>query len=97
MIRGSSSGIPGVELPTGVMFGAGLATDGPLGEPIPEPVDLAGGYVEFDARGMVIPSGSGGGAVYLEHENDPNAVAAVTISGASAFRTYRYINGEWVK
>ncbi|NIR45505.1 MAG: prepilin-type N-terminal cleavage/methylation domain-containing protein [Gemmatimonadetes bacterium] len=97
LIRGSSGGIPGVELPTGVTFGAGLATSGPLGGTIPAPIDLENGYVEFDARGMVIPPGEGGGAIYLEHEEDPNAVAVVTISGASAFRAYRYINGEWVK
>jgi prepilin-type N-terminal cleavage/methylation domain-containing protein len=97
LIRGASGGIPGVELPSDVKFGAGLATNGPLGGAISDPIDLASGYVEFDARGLVIPAGSGGGVVYLEHETDASAVAAVTISGASAFRTYRFINGEWVQ
>jgi prepilin-type N-terminal cleavage/methylation domain-containing protein len=94
--RGSSSGIPGVVLPKGVKFGAGAAASSPLGGPTAEAIDIENAFVEFDARGLVVPEGAGG-VVFLMHEDDPNAVAAVTISGASAFRTWRFSGDTWVK
>jgi prepilin-type N-terminal cleavage/methylation domain-containing protein len=92
--RGSSDGIPGVELPNGVVFGFGAATAGPLGEPLSDPITLEGDRVEFDSRGMIVPAGTGG-VIFLTHEDDPTAVAAVSISGAGAFRTWRHRDGRW--
>lgn len=96
MLRGSNAGVPGVELPKGVEFGAGAASTGPLGVTIPGAIALENDYVEFNGRGMVVPEGIGG-AVYLTHKDDPEAVVAVTISGASALRAWRYIGGAWIK
>lgn len=95
LARGSSGGLPGVQLPRGVQFGTGIATSGPQGYEASGAVLLVNGdYVEFDSRGMVFPPGSGG-VVYLTHEEIASAVSAVTITGASAFRTWVFRSGEW--
>lgn len=96
LTRGSSEGLPGVRLARGVVFGVGDISTGPQGAAVSDAVGLEGDQVEFDSRGLVTPPGSGG-VVYLTHEDDPTAVAAVTISGASAFRTWRYRGGRWVR
>jgi prepilin-type N-terminal cleavage/methylation domain-containing protein len=96
LTRGSKGGLPGVELLKGVRFGPGAATSSPLGGSIQGAIDVGADYLEFNARGLVIPDG-GGGVIYLVHEEDPSAVSAITISGASAFRTFRLIEGAWVK
>jgi prepilin-type N-terminal cleavage/methylation domain-containing protein len=96
LTRGSSGGVPGVPLPRNVEYGRGSAASGPQGYPATDPVGLGNDWVEFDARGMVIPAGSGG-VIYLVHADHPSAVAAVTISGASAFHAWRYRGGRWIK
>lgn len=93
-VRGSVGGVPGVPLPKRVRFGSGAALSGPKGADASDPIALEGDLVEFDARGMVAPPGSGG-VVYLVHEDDETAVAAVTISGAGAFGVWRYEVGIW--
>ncbi len=95
LARGSSGGLAGVQLPSGVQFGTGIATVGPQGYEASGAVLLVNGdYVEFDSRGMVIPPGSGG-VIYLTHEEIASAVSAVTITGASAFRAWVFRSGEW--
>lgn len=96
LTRGSNGGVPGVPLARGVVFGVGDASSGPRGASASDAITLEGGQVEFDSRGLVTPPGSGG-VVYLTHEDDPGTVAAVTISGASAFRTWRYRAGRWIR
>ncbi len=96
LTRGSREGVLGVPLPTGVVFGVGAATTGPQGGGVSDPVLLEGDVVEFDSRGMVSPPGSEG-VVFVTFEESPRAVAAVTISGASAFRVYRYRGGRWIQ
>lgn len=98
LVRGNNAmGIPGQPLPAGVAFGAGSVGTGPLGASISgDFVALDSDRVEFDVRGMVTPLGSGG-VVYLVHEDDPSAVAAVTISGGGAFQAWRYRNGKWIR
>jgi type II secretory pathway pseudopilin PulG len=91
---GSLDGLPGVELPRHVKFGAGAASAGPLGETTSDPVTLDNDYVQFNSRGMVTPLGTDG-VIFLTHEEDPSLVAAVTISGAGAFQTWHYRNGSW--
>lgn len=96
--RGSEGGIPGVELPRNVKFGCGNATPGPLsfecaGNPIQLDVDDG---ASFDTRGMLTPLGTTG-VVYLVHEEDDNAVAAVTLTGGGAFSYWRFRGGSWVK
>ncbi len=95
--RGSSAGIPGVELPANISFGAGAATVGPLSSATSDPIDFQNDRIEFDARGMVRPV-SGvrkGGAIFLYHADHPSAVSAVTVSGSGAVRTWRYHSGKW--
>jgi type II secretory pathway pseudopilin PulG len=94
VVRGSHAGIPGVELPAGVVFGAGIAGSGPLGEATSDPVLLSGDRLDFDSYGMIMPIGTNG-VIYLTHEDDAGAVAAVTVSGAGAFEPWRYRNGTW--
>lgn len=96
LTRDAKGGLPGVELARDVEFGVGTAPGGPQGEPIAGAIGLGNDYVEFNARGLVVPEG-GGGVIYLVHADDANAVSAVTISGASAFRTWRLVEGTWVK
>jgi type II secretion system protein H len=99
VVRGSLAGIPGVELPRKIEFGAGGASSGPLGISAAESIALGyngeSTWVEFGARGLVDPAGYGG-VIYLVHQDDPSAVAAVTISGASALRLWRYRGGTWI-
>ncbi|NIN71638.1 MAG: prepilin-type N-terminal cleavage/methylation domain-containing protein [Gemmatimonadetes bacterium] len=92
--HGSLGGLPGVELPGQVVFGAGAASAGPLGEGTSDPVLLVNDYVQFNSRGMVTPLGTDG-VIFLTHEGDPSLVAAVTISGAGAFQAWHYRNGGW--
>jgi prepilin-type N-terminal cleavage/methylation domain-containing protein len=92
--QGSNSGIPGVRLSKGVSFGRGSASGGPPGSATSGAIVLEGDRVEFDSRGLVTPAGTGG-VIYLVHEDDPTAVAAVTISDASAFATWIYRGGAW--
>ncbi len=96
LTRGSNGGVPGVRLEGGVIFGIGEASADPFGTAPSDPITLEGDRVEFDSRGMVVPAGLGG-VIFLMHEEDPAAVAAVSISGAGAFRAWRYRNGTWVE
>ena len=71
-------------------------SEGPDGIPASDPIDLPNDMIELNARGLVVPP-STGGAVYLVHEDDPSAVAVVTLSGAGAFQSWRDIDGRWVQ
>lgn len=95
-VDATHAGVPGVQLPTGVRFSSGSVTIGPDGMPVTAGIDLQDDMVEFSGRGLVLPP-STGGTVYLTHRDEPDAVAAVTVSGASAFQAWRYIAGKWVR
>ena len=96
LTRGSSGGVPGVPLPKRVDFGTGSVSVGPQSYSASDAISLDNDWVEFDARGMVVPAGSDG-VIFLVHEDEPSAIAAVTISGASAFHAWRYRGGRWIK
>jgi prepilin-type N-terminal cleavage/methylation domain-containing protein len=96
LVKGKRSGVPGVPLPTGVVFGLGSVSLGPQGTAVSDPIALDGDWIEFDAHGMTVPAGSSG-VIFLTHSDDPTAIAAVTITGASAFRSWRYRGGRWIK
>ncbi|MEE9132078.1 MAG: type II secretion system protein [Gemmatimonadota bacterium] len=97
LARGSNGGIPGAELATHVKFGSGQATTGPLGGSISDAIAFQNDRCEFDARGMVRPVAGvrTGGAIFVTHERDASVVAAVTVSGSGAFRTWDYRDGKW--
>ncbi len=98
VVRGSNAGIPGAELPNRITFGCGNASAGPLSFSCgSNAVNINGtDRAEFNTRGMLTPLGTTG-VIYLVHEDDPDAVAAVTLSGGGAFSYWRYRNGQWVK
>ena len=96
LTRGSSGGVPGVPLPKRVEFGTGSVSVGPQSFGASDAIGLDNDWVEFDARGMVKPAGTDG-VIFLVHADEPSAIAAVTISGASAFRAWRYRGGRWIK
>jgi prepilin-type N-terminal cleavage/methylation domain-containing protein len=96
LTRGRVAGLPGVRLERGVIYGVGLVTSGPLGESVSDAVALDDDLLQFNGRGMVAPEGTGG-VIFLTHEVDPSAVAAVTITGASAIKAWRYSGGAWIK
>lgn len=96
--RGSLAGVPGVKLPRNVNFGAGDASAGPQGQSTGQVVITPGGgtSLNFDTRGMITPLGTAG-VIYLVHEDESSAVAAITVSGAGAFQAWRYRDGGWVR
>jgi len=97
MIRGSKGDLPGVLLPEQLALSSGAASVGPLGMPTGG-VAISSGttYIDFNARGLAVPLGTMG-AIYVANVEDPTAVAAVTISGAGSFQTWRWIEGKWVR
>lgn len=52
------------------------------------------GHVEFGARGVTTPFGTRG-AVYLVHNSDPEAVAAVSVAGSGSVKLWVYRGGTW--
>ncbi|MGD2154498.1 MAG: GspH/FimT family pseudopilin [Gemmatimonadales bacterium] len=92
----SLEGIPGLRLPRKIEFGVGNASTGPLGGELAGSIGLSENQVEFDSRGMVFPLGAGG-TIYVAHEENPDLVAAVTISGMGAFRAWHFRDGEWAR
>lgn len=96
LTKGSRGGVPGVPLPKRVEFGTGSVSVGPQSFGASDAIGLDNDWVEFDARGMVNPAGTDG-VIFLVHSDEPSAVAAVTISGASAFHAWRYRGGRWIK
>jgi hypothetical protein len=94
--RGAFGGMPGAKLPKKVQFGCGSAGSGPLSYSCSgDPILITDDKANFDTRGMLMPLGTTG-VIYLVHEEDPEAVAAITLSGGGAFRYWRYRDGQWV-
>jgi prepilin-type N-terminal cleavage/methylation domain-containing protein len=57
-------------------------------------ITLAGELVDFDTRGLTTPFGTRG-AVYLTHVDDPQAVAAVSVTAGAGIRAWVYQGGVW--
>jgi prepilin-type N-terminal cleavage/methylation domain-containing protein len=51
-------------------------------------------YVEFTPRGVTLPFGTRG-AVYLVHRDDPDAVAAVSVTGSGSVKLWVNVGGTW--
>jgi type II secretory pathway pseudopilin PulG len=76
-----------------VRFGRGGAPDLP-GYPGAGSITLPNSRVDFDTRGLTTPLGTKG-VIYLWSTTDPQAIAAVSVSGAAAIRSWVYKEGTW--
>lgn len=86
-------------LPAGIVYGRGsVSADVPgmtgAGTTSIELIPTCGSLrcITFDPRGLSAPFGSGG-AIYLQSQTDPNAVAAITITPAAGIRSWFYPQG----
>ena len=86
-------GIGTRSLRTRTVFGMGNASELP-NYPGTGPVTFANNRVEFNTRGVTTPFGVRG-VVYIMYRDDPNAVAAVSISGSASFKVWEYRDGAW--
>ncbi len=86
-------GIGTRSLRTGTVLGMGNASELP-NYPGTGPVTFANDRVEFNTRGITIPFGVRG-VVYIMYRDDPNAVAAVSVSGSASFKVWGYRDGVW--
>jgi prepilin-type N-terminal cleavage/methylation domain-containing protein len=81
------------DLPVRVKYGRGTAPAVP-GETGTGAITWSGSRAEFNSRGLVTPSGTGG-AVYLTHVNKPAEVVAVVVAPSGSVRLWTYHNGAW--
>ncbi|MCH8936640.1 MAG: prepilin-type N-terminal cleavage/methylation domain-containing protein [Gemmatimonadetes bacterium] len=86
-------GIGTRSLRTRTVFDMGNASELP-NYPGTGPVTFANNRVEFNTRGVTTPFGVRG-VVYIMYRDDPNAVAAVSISGSASFKVWEYRDGDW--
>ena len=80
-------------LPIRISFGRGTAPSAP-DDAGAGAITFANARVDFDARGLTWPMGSGG-TVYLEHEVTKSAVAAIVVSPSGSVRLWSWRNGAW--
>ena len=81
------------ELEMFVVFGRGNASTIP-GDPSLDAVTLASNTLDLSTQGVPAPWGTTG-TIYLVHEDDPDAVAAISIASSGSFRAWRWFQGEW--
>jgi hypothetical protein len=77
-----------------VAFGRGAAPPLPIDSVRAGSVTLPDGHLELSKRGVTDPFGASG-AIYLYHTGHPEAVAAISISGAASLRVWTYRSGAW--
>lgn len=88
-----AAGIGTRSLRSGTVLGMGNASELP-NYPGAGPVTFDNNRVEFNTRGITTPFGVRG-VVYIMYSDDPNAVAAVSISGSASFKVWGYRDGVW--
>ncbi len=81
------------ELEMFVDFGRGNASTMP-GDPSLDAVTLASNTLDLSTQGVPEPWGTTG-TIYLVHQDDPDAVAAISIASSGSFRAWRWFRGEW--
>ena len=81
------------ELEMFVDFGRGNASTIP-GDPSLDAVTLGSNTLDLSVQGVPEPWGTIG-TVYLVHQDDPNAVAAISIAASGSFKAWRWFQGEW--
>ncbi len=75
-----------------VRFGRGARAPVP-GFPAADAVSFDGAAITFDARGLLYPMGDRG-VIYLHADDEPDALAAVTVTGAGQVRVWRWSERE---
>ena len=81
------------ELDMFVEFGRGNASTIP-GDPSLDAITLASNELDLSVRGVPEPWGTAG-TVYLVHQDDPDAVYAISIASSGSFKAWRWFQGEW--
>ena len=81
------------ELERFVEFGRGTASTIP-GDPSLLAVTLTDNSLNLSVQGVPNPWGTMG-TVYLVHEDDSDAVAAISIASSGSFKAWRWFQGEW--
>jgi type II secretory pathway pseudopilin PulG len=81
------------ELEMFVDFGRGNASTIP-GDDALDAVTLGSNTLDLSVQGVPEPWGTTG-TVYLVHQDDPNAVAAISIAASGSFKAWRWFQGEW--
>ena len=82
------------ELEMFVVFGRGNASTIPGDNNVDDAVTLASNTLDLSVQGVPAPWGTTG-TIYLVHEDDPDAVAAISIASSGSFRAWRWFQGEW--
>jgi type II secretory pathway pseudopilin PulG len=83
------------ELDDLLVFGRGSAPMLP-GDVIDEPVTLPSDRITLDNQAIPIPWGTMG-TIYITHERDNTAVAAISIASSGSFKAWRWLpaTSEW--
>ena len=81
------------ELDMFVEFGRGNASTIP-GDPSLDAITLTSNTLDLSVRGVPEPWGTTG-TVYLVHQDDPDAVFAISIASSGSFKAWRWFQGEW--
>ena len=81
------------ELDMFVDFGRGNASTIP-GDPSLDAITLTSNTLDLSVRGVPEPWGTTG-TVYLVHQDDPDAVFAISIASSGSFKAWRWFQGEW--
>jgi len=83
------------ELDDLVVFGRGSASNFP-GDAVAGAVTLPSNRLEIDNQGVPTPWGTAG-TIYLTHERDNSAVAAISVAASGAFKAWRWWpdDSEW--
>jgi prepilin-type N-terminal cleavage/methylation domain-containing protein len=79
-----------------LVFGRGSSTTDAPGAAGSGEVSFASDRFSLDNQGIPTPWGTMG-AIYITHQRDANAVAAVTVASSGSFKAWRWwpVPGEW--
>ena len=80
-------------LTDGVVIGRGATPDLPAMPGLGN-ITFTGNQIDFDSRGLTTPFGTRG-VVYFIHQNNPAAVAAVTVTSGAGIRSWVYDGTAW--
>jgi Tfp pilus assembly protein FimT len=64
------------------------------GWPVGNPTSFTGQRINFGQSGMTAPFGTQG-VIYVRHRDEPNVVAAVSVTGAGSVRVWINRGGTW--